>query len=86
MEAGYPSAKADFPREEDDEGQSFGGPGKGQSSSASKSSSETPVLDNFGIDLYQSSGRRQARSGRGREREIERLAQILSRRKRTILC
>jgi len=31
----------------------FGGPGKGQPSSPSspKSSSETPVLDNFGIDL-----------------------------------
>lgn len=53
VEAGFPSAKADFPREEDDEGQSFGGPGKGQPSSpsSSKSSSDTPVLDNFGIDL-----------------------------------
>lgn len=86
VEAGYPSAKADFPREEDDEGQSFGGPGKGQSSSASKSSSETPVLDNFGIDLTKAAEEGRLDPVVGREREIERLAQILSRRKRTILC
>ena len=49
---------------------------------SSKSSSDTPVLDNFGIDLTKA-----AEEGRldpivGREREIERLAQILSRRKK----
>ncbi|MGI6339801.1 MAG: ATP-dependent Clp protease ATP-binding subunit [Bacteroidales bacterium] len=82
VEAGYPSAKADFPREEDDEGQSFGGPGKGQSSSASKSSSETPVLDNFGIDLTKAAEEGRLDPVVGREREIERLAQILSRRKK----
>jgi ATP-dependent Clp protease ATP-binding subunit ClpC len=82
IEAEGPSAKADFPREEDDEGTGFGNSGKGPSSSSVKSSSETPVLDNFGIDLT-----RAAEEGRldpivGREREIERLAQILSRRKK----
>jgi ATP-dependent Clp protease ATP-binding subunit ClpC len=84
VEAESPSAKADFPRDEDDEGQSFSNPGKGQSGSpsSSKSSSDTPVLDNFGIDLTKA-----AEEGRldpivGREREIERLAQILSRRKK----
>ena len=82
VEAEGPSAKADFPREEDDEGTGFGNSGKGQSSAPVKSSSETPVLDNFGIDLT-----RAAEEGRldpivGREREIERLAQILSRRKK----
>jgi ATP-dependent Clp protease ATP-binding subunit ClpC len=84
VEAESPSAKADFPRDEDDEGQSFSNQGKGQpgSSSSSKSSSDTPVLDNFGIDLTKA-----AEEGRldpivGREREIERLAQILSRRKK----
>lgn len=83
-EAESPSAKADFPRDEDDEGQSFSGQGKGQSGApaSSKSSSDTPVLDNFGIDLTKA-----AEEGRldpivGREREIERLAQILSRRKK----
>lgn len=82
VEAGYPSAKADFPREEDDEGQGFGGTGKGQSSSASKSSSETPVLDNFGIDLTKAAEEGRLDPVVGREREIERLAQILSRRKK----
>jgi ATP-dependent Clp protease ATP-binding subunit ClpC len=78
--------KADFPREDDDEGQGFGnqgkGQGQGQTPPSSKPSSETPVLDNFGIDLTKA-----AEEGRldpivGREREIERLAQILSRRKK----
>ena len=86
IEAGSsPSARADFPREEDDEGMGYGsGSGRGQSgsSASSKPSSETPVLDNFGIDLTKA-----AEEGRldpivGREREIERLAQILSRRKK----
>lgn len=84
VEAESPSAKADFPRDEDDEGQSFSSQGKGQTGGAasSKSSSDTPVLDNFGIDLTKA-----AEEGRldpivGREREIERLAQILSRRKK----
>jgi ATP-dependent Clp protease ATP-binding subunit ClpC len=67
---------------EDDEGEGgiFGNMGRsGQSSSKS---SDTPVLDNFGIDLTKA-----AEEGRldpiiGREREIERIAQILSRRKK----
>ena len=85
VEAGLPSAKADFPREEDDEGQSFGGggTGKGQpSSSSSKPSSDTPVLDNFGIDLTKAAEDGKLDPVVGREREIERLAQILSRRKK----
>jgi len=84
VEAGMPSAKADFPREEDDEGQSFGGSqGKGQPSpSSSKPSSDTPVLDNFGIDLTKAAEEGRLDPVVGREREIERLAQILSRRKK----
>jgi ATP-dependent Clp protease ATP-binding subunit ClpC len=88
VEAGMPSAKADFPRDEDDEGQSFGGgQGKGQSSSSSSSSSskpssDTPVLDNFGIDLTKAAEEGRLDPVVGREREIERLAQILSRRKK----
>ena len=82
VEAGYPSAKADFPREEDDEGQAFGTPGKGQSSASSKPSSDTPVLDNFGIDLTKAAEEGRLDPVVGREREIERLAQILSRRKK----
>jgi len=83
IENDVPSARADFPRDEDDEGTGFGTSGKGQAGPASsKPSSETPVLDNFGIDLTKA-----AEEGRldpivGREKEIERLAQILSRRKK----
>jgi ATP-dependent Clp protease ATP-binding subunit ClpC len=84
VETESPSAKADYPRDEDEEGQSFTGPGKGQgsSSSSSKSSSDTPVLDNFGIDLTKAAEEGRLDPVVGREREIERLAQILSRRKK----
>ena len=83
VEASSPTAKADFPREEDDEGQVFGGgQGKGQSSSSPKPSSDTPVLDNFGIDLTKAAEEGKLDPVVGREREIERLAQILSRRKK----
>ena len=84
VEAGLPSAKADFPREEDDEGPSFGGGGAGRSQqmSSSKPSSDTPVLDNFGIDLTKAAEEGRLDPVVGREREIERLAQILSRRKK----
>jgi ATP-dependent Clp protease ATP-binding subunit ClpC len=84
VEADSPKAKADFPRDEDEEGQSFGGQGKGQSPnpSSSKPSSDTPVLDNFGIDLTKAAEEGRLDPVVGREREIERLAQILSRRKK----
>ncbi len=84
IEASSPSARADYPRDEEDEGQSFSGSGKGPSSSSTsaKSSSDTPVLDNFGIDLTKAAEEGRLDPVVGREREIERLAQILSRRKK----
>jgi len=84
VEAESPSARADYPRDEEDEGQGFGTPGKGQSGtpSSAKPSSDTPVLDNFGIDLTKAADENQLDPVVGREREIERLAQILSRRKK----
>jgi ATP-dependent Clp protease ATP-binding subunit ClpC len=84
VEAGSPSSKADYPRDEDDEVQGFGMQGKGQAGapSSSKSSSDTPVLDNFGIDLTKAADEGRMDPIVGREREIERLAQILSRRKK----
>lgn len=84
VEAESPSARADYPRDEDEEGQGFGGPGKGQSGAQAtpKSSSDTPVLDNFGIDLTKAAEEGRMDPVVGREREIERLAQILSRRKK----
>ncbi|MCK4664198.1 MAG: ATP-dependent Clp protease ATP-binding subunit [Bacteroidales bacterium] len=56
-------------------------PRKGPSQS-SKSSSETPVLDNFGIDLTKAAEENKLDPIVGRDIEIERLAQILSRRKK----
>lgn len=64
--------------------QGQGGTGRSQEGSTGKSAekSRTPVLDNFGRDLT-----RMAEDGKldpivGREKEIERVAQILSRRKK----
>lgn len=75
-----PSSKADY-HDEDDEAEGPADPVKGQPRS-SKPASDTPVLDNFGIDIT-----RAAEEGRldpivGRENEIQRIAQILSRRKK----
>ncbi|MDP4207997.1 MAG: ATP-dependent Clp protease ATP-binding subunit [Bacteroidota bacterium] len=80
-------ASSDFPGgggdDDDDERNSQFGQGKQQSGNApAKGASDTPVLDNFGVDLTKA-----AEEGRldpiiGREKEIERLAQILSRRKK----
>lgn len=76
-------SSSDYGDEDDERGSPFGGMGKGsQGSSQTKSNSDTPVLDNFGIDLTKA-----AEEGRldpivGREKEIERIAQILSRRKK----
>ena len=79
-----PEASADFPGDEDDdESKNFGDRGgKGQSPPSSKTSSETPVLDNFGIDLTKAAEEDRLDPIVGREKEIERLAQILSRRKK----
>ncbi|MDA3867863.1 MAG: ATP-dependent Clp protease ATP-binding subunit [Salinivirgaceae bacterium] len=51
-------------------------------SSAPKSDSDTPVLDNFGVDLTKAAEEKRLDPIVGREVEIERLAQILSRRKK----
>lgn len=77
----------DDEEEEEDMGMSHSSRAAGKSASAAqtasgKPSNDTPVLDSFGMDMT-----RAAEEGRldpvvGREREIERLAQILSRRKK----
>ena len=43
---------------------------------------DTPVLDNFGVDMTRAAEEGKLDPVVGREREIERLAQILSRRKK----
>ncbi|MDR3704728.1 MAG: ATP-dependent Clp protease ATP-binding subunit [Paludibacteraceae bacterium] len=50
--------------------------------SSSKSNNETPVLDNFGTDMNKAAEENRLDPVVGRETEIERLAQILSRRKK----
>ncbi|UTW61852.1 ATP-dependent Clp protease ATP-binding subunit [bacterium SCSIO 12741] len=79
-------AAGEFPgsAEEDDDEQRYRGSSGGSSRGASSGSvkSKTPVLDNFGRDLT-----KMAEDGKldpivGREKEIERVSQILSRRKK----
>ncbi len=72
-------AKADFG--EEDEDIPFGG-GKKSQQSEGKSKSDTPVLDNFGLDLTKAAEENALDPIVGRDKEIERLAQILSRRKK----
>ncbi len=80
------TARSEFPGDEDDDeegkGPYEGSKGAGGGQQTSKSSSETPVLDNFGIDLTKAAEEDRLDPIVGREREIERLAQILSRRKK----
>ena len=47
-----------------------------------KSSSDTPVIDNFGVDMTKAAAEGKLDPVIGREKEIERIAQILSRRKK----
>ncbi len=87
LERVSPEDKADFPGDEDDEsrGPFSGGPsggGRGSAGGQQKPSSDTPVLDNFGIDLTKAAEEDRLDPIVGRTIEIERLAQILSRRKK----
>lgn len=77
--------------EEDEEEDNFsgrreasrpGGTGAGAGAAQSKSSNDTPVLDNFGTDMTRAASENRLDPIVGREKEIERLAQILSRRKK----
>ncbi len=54
----------------------------GGSAGQSKSTNDTPVLDNFGMDMTRAAAEHKLDPIVGREKEIERLAQILSRRKK----
>lgn len=77
-----PSMDASFPEEEGESSKRPGGgnPGKGGSAGAPKS--KTPVLDNFGRDLTLMAQEGKMDPVVGREKEIERVSQILSRRKK----
>jgi len=75
----YPHAE--YSDEDEERGGAFGAP-KGQQQTPGKPASDTPVLDNFGIDLTKAAEESRLDPIVGREREIERIAQILSRRKK----
>ncbi len=60
--------------------ESSNAPGAG--SGQPKSPNDTPVLDNFGTDMTRAAAENRLDPIVGREKEIERLAQILSRRKK----
>jgi ATP-dependent Clp protease ATP-binding subunit ClpC len=67
----------------DDEGRIFGsGSQRGDAGSKQGEKSKTPVLDNFGRDLTKIAETGKLDPIVGREKEIERVAQILSRRKK----
>ena len=70
--------------DDDDEGDSFGagGAGGGQTRKTVDPKSKTPVLDNFGRDLTKFAEEGKLDPVVGREKEIERVSQILSRRKK----
>jgi len=72
-----PSGGDDDPYSKDDDGPSFG-----QSKKTGDSKSKTPVLDNFGRDLTKAAEEGKLDPIVGREKEIERVSQILSRRKK----
>lgn len=59
---------------------------RGRKQGSGKSGTDTPALDKFGYDMTKLAATGKLDPVVGRENEIERLAQILSRRKRIILC
>jgi len=79
-------SKSDFPEDSDEGDDMFGKSGSAGGSSGSKGSSapktDTPVLDNFGIDITKAAVEGSLDPIVGREKEIQRIAQILSRRKK----
>lgn len=79
--------KSELPGSADDEDddRAFGGSGSGSGGAAKKAGdnkSKTPVLDNFGRDLTKMAEEGKLDPIVGREKEIERVSQILSRRKK----
>jgi ATP-dependent Clp protease ATP-binding subunit ClpC len=79
-----PRARAEAEDGDDDGSKLFGSSGSGSGSQAKPGAekSRTPVLDNFGRDLTKMAEDDKLDPIIGREKEIERVAQILSRRKK----
>ena len=85
MKSANPTAGMGYPDEEEEE---IDEPTKQQARQQSaqtatgKPNNDTPVLDNFGTDMTRAAAEGKLDPVVGREREIERVAQILSRRKK----
>src|SRR6187551_3314423 len=79
-----PMASQDTDDPDDDSSKIFGGGAQGAAGKEKKGTekSRTPVLDNFGRDLTRLAEDNKLDPIVGREKEIERVAQILSRRKK----
>ena len=77
-----PDITSDIPDEFEDDDEIREGDGGSQSRSRGKSKSHTPVLDNFGRDISKLAEEAKLDPIIGREVEIERVSQILSRRKK----
>lgn len=95
MKSANPNAGMGFTEDDDEEeevgpsrsGQENGRGNMGSSSASAQTATrrpanDTPVLDNFGTDITRAAAEGKLDPVVGREREIERLAQILSRRKK----
>ncbi|MDR1516849.1 MAG: ATP-dependent Clp protease ATP-binding subunit [Dysgonamonadaceae bacterium] len=82
----YPQMGTNFNDDDDDdemqEKSPFNPSGEKSSIPHTKSSSDTPVIDNFGTDITRAAMENRLDPIVGREKEIERIAQILSRRKK----
>ena len=68
--------------DEEESKEPFGGGAAGGSAKSAKPKSKTPVLDNFGRDVTELAEQNKLDPIVGRETEIERVSQILSRRKK----
>lgn len=77
-----PINQADIPDDEEDDDDFDSNQQDNNKSNQKSSNSETPVLDNFGTDLTKAAEENRLDPIVGRAKEIERLVQILSRRKK----
>lgn len=75
-----PRMGADFTDDDEDEDEAVSG--SSNVGTQSRQATDTPVLDNFGTDMTKAAMENKLDPIVGREKEIERLAQILSRRKK----
>ena len=77
-----PIAGPNFTDDDDDDDMKRSSSPSAGGGAQAKSTSDTPVLDNFGTDITRAAAENRLDPIVGREKEIERLSQILSRRKK----